>query len=1031
MATKLHKDDKKVQKPVSVLSRCIAIVLKPRNQRSENEGSETDRPPSTILDHGNVDFTKTGKEMFQEFRTANKNCYWNSQLDECTYNVKYVGYIEPYTLLVGGKDTHLDTLRSTWAKRILKAPKGYIIQKLGEITGLEMTPVQQTQYIPLPDALCLIVTALNDAHILATLEVIRERLQRAYKGINSPSEQVVYDTLSTLISEKKLYHNGKGYYIVTPETYNISLQFKGHPYVFNAPQAPPPPPPPPPAPPKPVYIPVPTNNTAEMCSISCQTNFDAAAAAAKAAIKENINPKANFERSASVRVPKNAKKEEKALIPRSKSMRFSEEKSKQVVRDINLKTSNVHQEKDKAEKKSILSKLFGRNKGSKKKPVEQEGEVHVKPPIQEVEYATFSAQFPPPDMQISQLNDSKETGTPFIPPANGFTPEATHAHILRYLKETAPYVQNGIPPELANSVYGGTHSGSGCPVHDTQTKNRPNIEGRPSTDKQEQPQINFMHGDEVLHENHCPYKDLMDDKSTELESEGIPKVRKFRKKRQRDKLRERNQFESVSEEVENNNIINQEHPINGHEESAIHEMPTHAHMQKHIGLFFQSQMMRQQQKQQPNVQPGFNATPSGFHGNDISVQYHGKMPKKNSMKTKSCDSGVNAIGLNLSHEERRAERAARRKRELREDSRIQREDPQSQYPDEDLHQQAPNMISHKQLAYQQLAAMKQSSPIEPNIIINHSQNSSMFQQHSFGDSQIRDTSLDSHIKHSTPIEHSQRSSSEPRQHSNDNSMNMINVPTNSPETHISTIDDTHKLNSKPVYPLKKDVTRSRGRRGKNEIPDSGLGSTHTTDQSDYNKYSSISTCEGMEFEHNPARKYIDRVRQGRNVLPDISDKERSRETLQAHSQENIPSHIKGSHLQQENTPNFKVPRVPHPHLQSSMPESAHSMTQSQSENSMQGGKNQLRQTRNKNSKSHEYKRHSYNGSLNGLDTAIHKDPHINGNSVETTMYNDSYNHRIKGISNGMDLPMYKETDLDANSDKMARSKKNGREYGPL
>ncbi|PVD37895.1 hypothetical protein C0Q70_00497 [Pomacea canaliculata] len=86
---------------------------------------------------------------------------------------------------------------------------GDLMTVAGDVNGIEMQVIPQTQFIPLPDSLCLIIAELNNAGHPATLESIRSRLQRWYHNTSLPSQQLIYDTLGTLIRERKVFHNGE------------------------------------------------------------------------------------------------------------------------------------------------------------------------------------------------------------------------------------------------------------------------------------------------------------------------------------------------------------------------------------------------------------------------------------------------------------------------------------------------------------------------------------------------------------------------------------------------------------------------------------------------------------------------------------------------------------------------------------------------------------------------------------------------------------------------------------------------------
>jgi hypothetical protein len=78
----------------------------------------------------------------------------------------------------------------------------------GDVNGIEMQVIPQTQFIPLPEALCLIIMDLNNSQIVATLDTVCERLKIGYQGLHLPSNQHVYDTLGQLIRERKVFHTG-------------------------------------------------------------------------------------------------------------------------------------------------------------------------------------------------------------------------------------------------------------------------------------------------------------------------------------------------------------------------------------------------------------------------------------------------------------------------------------------------------------------------------------------------------------------------------------------------------------------------------------------------------------------------------------------------------------------------------------------------------------------------------------------------------------------------------------------------------
>ena len=123
-------------KNLSVANKCVAIVL------CQNDGDDTDQ---TVVDptDGNIIQSSevqkalwpngfNGKELLQDFKIRNKTCYWNPSLVESIRSLEYKGFFEPSTILVSAADIHLENLRSAWGRRVLKAPGGFSIERIGK-----------------------------------------------------------------------------------------------------------------------------------------------------------------------------------------------------------------------------------------------------------------------------------------------------------------------------------------------------------------------------------------------------------------------------------------------------------------------------------------------------------------------------------------------------------------------------------------------------------------------------------------------------------------------------------------------------------------------------------------------------------------------------------------------------------------------------------------------------------------------------------------------------------------------------------
>ncbi|XP_019644736.1 PREDICTED: uncharacterized protein LOC109485498 [Branchiostoma belcheri] len=351
------------------------ILLAPHSLAILLKIADDERPQS---------LTRTGRDIFSDFVAQNRNSYWNKDLVSGINRIDYLGWFDPQTLFVQGSEQDLEALRDAWTRRSLRPPRHFVIESLGDVCQVQLAPVSQSHFIPLPDVLCQTIAELNNGKGVATQDNIAEYLQQKFSGVPLPDQDVLHELLGELIKERKVYHNGEEYRIVTPETYTATNP--PTPYSTIPPPAPQPSLPSPPEARNPMYFPPPTEKVVPMLAVPAEGHEGSNRKAGSAQTRSHSEEKYQFKRSQSMRVP--AEKDRSSSLGRTESYRMGRSKSV----GFNLTPKEVLQDYYGSEKSFRLFgiKIFRWGRSSKNK------KDHGKGPAKQ--YATFSGQFPPEDM---------------------------------------------------------------------------------------------------------------------------------------------------------------------------------------------------------------------------------------------------------------------------------------------------------------------------------------------------------------------------------------------------------------------------------------------------------------------------------------------------------------------------------------------------------------------------------------------------------------------------------------------------------
>ncbi|KAG5445284.1 hypothetical protein CSKR_107341 [Clonorchis sinensis] len=162
-------------------------------------------------------------DLFMSFKYINITGQQNPWLAQAVQNCYLLGHFEPYVLLVGGSDYHLQIVKLSWMRTQLKSPFGFTIESISDAGGLLMQRVPQYRTMRLEEVICQLIWQHTQTEASCSMEQLMSALTKVYRDLQMrrPSYEAVKVALSALLSAGAVYFSGRGYSLLTADKLEV------------------------------------------------------------------------------------------------------------------------------------------------------------------------------------------------------------------------------------------------------------------------------------------------------------------------------------------------------------------------------------------------------------------------------------------------------------------------------------------------------------------------------------------------------------------------------------------------------------------------------------------------------------------------------------------------------------------------------------------------------------------------------------------------------------------------------------------